>query len=49
MKNELLKVSSQYKGKQLNDGLQYGTELLFVTWIVLSFSLCSGMFIENPV
>ena len=31
------------------EGMQYAAELAFFIWVMLSISLCSGMFVENPV
>ncbi len=31
------------------EGVQYAAELAFFIWVMLSISLCSGMFVENPV
>ncbi len=31
------------------EGVSYAGELAFFVWIMISISLCSGMFVENPV
>ncbi len=31
------------------EGVSYAGELAFFVWVMISISLCSGMFVENPV
>jgi len=31
------------------EGVSYAGELAFFVWIMISISLCSGMYVENPV
>lgn len=33
----------------LKEGIEYAGGMIYLVWIVLSLSLCSGMFVENPV
>lgn len=35
--------------KLMDLGILYAVEFFYCIWIILSFSLTSGMFLENPV
>eukprot|EP00347_Sterkiella_histriomuscorum_P015355 403357331 len=44
----LQQYAEQSKKELMEEGFQYAIELVYSVWIVLSLSLCSGMFVEIP-
>lgn len=49
MTEELKKVMLVHAASSMEEKLKLAAEYLYATWIIISFSLCSGMFIEHPV
>lgn len=45
----LQKKGEEDMKKFLKEGLQYAAEMVYFVWLLLSISLCSGIFVENPV
>ncbi|CDW82000.1 abc transporter family protein [Stylonychia lemnae] len=45
----MLKEAEKRKERMMKEGLEYAFEIMYAVWIVLSLSLCSGMFVEIPV
>ena len=47
---EILRERLEKERQELfREGLSYAVELAYFIWVLLSFALCSGMFVENPV
>lgn len=37
------------KVKMIKEGIMYAAETAYMVWVLLSISLCAGMFVECPV